>query len=469
MNIGFACTWLKNRKRTWSHIPYSLFKSLEKIDVIELHDLDVSDRCTISFINILLNIKCYQGKVKSKYKFSTTYLRILEKNLINTVKKNQKLDAIIEIGDIGITEDIPFYLYQDLSLDLIIKYFQENNGRVPGWKLFNLHDLYKRKEWQMKIYEKSAGVFTMSRWLADSLIRDTGILPEKVHVMGAGINVKPDAIDITSKPKSKKDKIILFIGRCFFRKGGSLVVEAFKLLRKNYSSNIKLVIAGPKSWPLREKNPEGIIFLGDATWETLRKYYMMADVFCMPSYFEGFGIVFAESLSYGIPCIGRNIQAMPEIIRPGVNGYLINNDDEEELAIFFHSPTVRPIIRVLGFTIFIHAFVNIGVVYFQKELEFNKVFSYRFVGISTNFIVAVTAAIVLRSVWALVLGLFAENVVNLIVSYFIHPYRPHLSKDFGKAKELFGFGKWILGSSILVFIGEHIDDIFVGRVLVLWH
>ena len=236
------------------------------------------------------------------------------------------------MGDIGKVVDIPFYLYQDLSLDLIIKYFQDNNGHVPGWELFNLQDFYKRKEWQMKVYEKCAGVFAMSRCLADSLIRDTGLLPEKVHVVNAGINVKPIATDIVIEPKSKKDKIILFVGRCFFRKGGSLVVKAFKLLRKNYSSNIKLVIAGPKSWPLREKIPEEIIFLGDASWKTLRKYYMTADVFCMPSYFEGFGIVFAESLSHGIPCIGRNIQAMPEIITPGVNGYLLNNEDEEELA-----------------------------------------------------------------------------------------------------------------------------------------
>lgn len=135
------------------------------------------------------------------------------------------------------------------------------------------------------------------------------------------------------------------------------------------------------------------------------------------------------------------------------------------VAVFFHSPAVRPIIQVLGFTVFIHAFANIGVVFFQKELEFNKIFISRFVGISTNFIVAILAALILRSVWALVLGLFAENVVNLIVSYLIHPYRPHFSKDFGKVKELFGFGRWVLGSNILIFIGEHIDDIFVGRVL----
>jgi O-antigen/teichoic acid export membrane protein len=135
------------------------------------------------------------------------------------------------------------------------------------------------------------------------------------------------------------------------------------------------------------------------------------------------------------------------------------------VAFFFHTPEVKPVIQVLGLVTLFQAFANIGVIFFQKELEFNKVFIYRFVGISTNFIVAVAAAIILRSVWALVLGLLAEKIVSIVVSYLIHPYRPHLSKDIEKAKELFGFGRWILGSSILVFIGEHIDDIFVGRVL----
>ncbi len=79
------------------------------------------------------------------------------------------------------------------------------------------------------------------------------------------------------------------------------------------------------------------------------------------------------------------------------------------VAVFFHTPTVQSIIRVLGLTVFIAAFENIGIIYFQKELEFKKVFIYRFIGIFTNFIIAIIAALVLRSVWALVLGLFAEK------------------------------------------------------------
>ena len=134
-------------------------------------------------------------------------------------------------------------------------------------------------------------------------------------------------------------------------------------------------------------------------------------------------------------------------------------------AIFFKSPQAKPIIRIIGFSILFQAFTNIGVIYFRKELEFNKQFIYQLSGTLADFIVAISAALILRSVWALVFGLLAGNAVRCFVSYLIHPYRPHLSSDLGKAKELFGFGKWVLGSSILVFIGAYIDDISVGRLL----
>ena len=135
------------------------------------------------------------------------------------------------------------------------------------------------------------------------------------------------------------------------------------------------------------------------------------------------------------------------------------------VATFFKSPEAESIIRVIGFSILFQAFTNIGTIYFQKELEFNKQFTYQLSGTLADFIVSVSAALILRSVWALVLGLLAGNFVRFVASYLIHPYRPHLSSDLGKAKELFGFGKWVLGSSILIFLLTQGDDIFVGKLL----
>jgi len=134
-------------------------------------------------------------------------------------------------------------------------------------------------------------------------------------------------------------------------------------------------------------------------------------------------------------------------------------------ASFFDAPAATSLIRVVGFAALFQGFANIGIVYFQKELEFNKQFIYQASGTLADFVVAVSAALILRSVWALLFGVLAGAIVRLIVSYFIHPYRPHLSSDWGKAKELFGFGRWILGSSILLFLLTQGDDIFVGKFL----
>jgi len=135
------------------------------------------------------------------------------------------------------------------------------------------------------------------------------------------------------------------------------------------------------------------------------------------------------------------------------------------VAMFFRAPEAEPIIRVIGISILLQAFTNIGMVYFQKELEFNKQFIYEFVGTIADFVVAVSAAFLLKNVWALVFGVLAGNVARLFMSYIIHPYRPRLTFNLEKAEELFNYGKWILGSSILIFLLTQGDDILVGRLL----
>ena len=135
------------------------------------------------------------------------------------------------------------------------------------------------------------------------------------------------------------------------------------------------------------------------------------------------------------------------------------------VALFFNSPEASLIIQVIGVSILFRGFTNIGIIYFQKELEFNKQFVYRLSTTMAEFIVAISAVLILRNVWALVYGGLASSVVGLIASYLVHPYRPHFNLNLGKAKELFGFGKWVLGSSILILLITQGDDAFVGKFL----
>jgi len=116
------------------------------------------------------------------------------------------------------------------------------------------------------------------------------------------------------------------------------------------------------------------------------------------------------------------------------------------VASFFGEPMAAPLLRVLGLSAVFQGLTNIGVVYFQKELEFHKRFIYMFSGTLADLGVAIPAALILRNAWALVFGLLAGNLVRMTVSYFIHPYRPRVWLDGPKVKELYTFGKWILGS-----------------------
>lgn len=135
------------------------------------------------------------------------------------------------------------------------------------------------------------------------------------------------------------------------------------------------------------------------------------------------------------------------------------------VADFFNTPAAKPIVRVIGLAILIQGLSNIGVIFFSKELDFRRQFIYQTAGTVVGFITAVSCAVIFRNVWALVWGLIAGRTAQLILSYVIHPYRPRISTDFSKAAELFTYGKWILGSTVLVFVITQGDDILVGKIL----
>jgi O-antigen/teichoic acid export membrane protein len=135
------------------------------------------------------------------------------------------------------------------------------------------------------------------------------------------------------------------------------------------------------------------------------------------------------------------------------------------IASFFNTPRAVMLVRVIGIALFIKELRNIGIVYFKKELEFHKQFLYEFSGTIADVIVALTIAFIYRSVWALIFGLLAGNLVRFIISYVVHNYRPKLHLDWSKSKELFNFGRWVLGSSVLIFLITQGDDIFVGKLL----
>ena len=134
------------------------------------------------------------------------------------------------------------------------------------------------------------------------------------------------------------------------------------------------------------------------------------------------------------------------------------------IANFFDSPKLIGIIQILSIAPLLMSMENVGMVFFTKRLDFRKLFLYEISGTLANVIVAVSLAIILRSVWALIYGLLARHFVNVFMSYVLHPYRPSLKFDWAKGKELFQYGKWMLGSGIILYFINQGDNAFVGKM-----
>jgi O-antigen/teichoic acid export membrane protein len=133
------------------------------------------------------------------------------------------------------------------------------------------------------------------------------------------------------------------------------------------------------------------------------------------------------------------------------------------IAAFFNEPRVVPIVQVLALTQVLKGFRSIGVVLLRKEMDFYNESIFLFTGVMTNFIVTVILAFLWKDVWALVWGNVAAEVVMLITSFYFHSYRPKFLFNWQRAKRLFKYGVWLLGSGVVSYISLQADNIFVGK------
>lgn len=148
---------------------------------------------------------------------------------------------------------------------------------------------------------------------------------DKTYFVGGGINLDRSLIDESNKQGNK----ILFVGKDFERKNGPLVLEAF-FIAKKIRPDIELYIVGPSK--LNMNKDDGVYNLGRLSFNEVVKYFNLCDIFCMPSKFEAYGIVFPEALAFGLPCIGRDAFEMPYFIEDGVTGFLLKKENPQELA-----------------------------------------------------------------------------------------------------------------------------------------
>lgn len=128
---------------------------------------------------------------------------------------------------------------------------------------------------------------------------------------------------------------------------------------------------------------------------------------------------------------------------------------------YFHDHRVTPVLWVLATTVLISSFENIGIVSFQKEMQFGREFRYLVTNRLFAFVATISLALVLRNYWALVLGGLAGALFTVANSYHAHPMRPRPSV--AKVREIFGVSQWMLAQNIGNYFDDNLHKLLVGR------
>lgn len=138
------------------------------------------------------------------------------------------------------------------------------------------------------------------------------------------------AADVTDRAISPHgEKIILYVARLCFQKNQNLLIDAFARVAPMFNRwKLVLVGDGEHDLALRDKVAklgliDQVVFCGAV--KDVNVWYRAADLVAFPSLFEGFPNALAESLSWGLPCIGlRDTMGVNCLIEDGVNGMLVD-------------------------------------------------------------------------------------------------------------------------------------------------
>ena len=136
--------------------------------------------------------------------------------------------------------------------------------------------------------------------------------------------------------RERPERTFLFSGSLIHRKGVDLLAAAFVEIAREIA-NVRLRVIGDGELreaveqtlrPVRER----VEFVGFRDWDQLPEAYASADVLCVPSRYDGWGLVVPEGLASGLPVIATDrMGAALEFVETGRNGWLIPAGDRAAL------------------------------------------------------------------------------------------------------------------------------------------
>jgi len=158
-----------------------------------------------------------------------------------------------------------------------------------------------------------------------------------ICVIPNGINVEHFRSNCDKHSVSLNGKTIFFVGRLHPVKGVKYLIQAMSIVRNVHHAKLTIIGDGEEKDELKQLVSklglcEYIEFKGRIENGKIPTYIAQADIFVLPSLSEGFPVVVLEAMAAGLPVVATGVGGLPCIIEEGVNGFLVEPANPEQIA-----------------------------------------------------------------------------------------------------------------------------------------
>ena len=127
---------------------------------------------------------------------------------------------------------------------------------------------------------------------------------------------------------------------------------------------------------------------------------------------------------------------------------------------YFDEPRLEAVLWLIALATAVGGLENIGVVMFQKTLDFKRDFQFEVTRKVAQFVITLLLAFAFRSYWALIFGMLSGKISGIALSYWLHPFRPRW--DLSAFNKIWSFSKWILLLRIGAYLRNEVDKLVIG-------
>ncbi len=194
------------------------------------------------------------------------------------------------------------------------------------------------EDWKWRLncdsFRLARHIVTWSQWAKQGLVEEYEVPPEKISVIPPGVDTRAWSPPLAGSGGHAPLRI-LFVGGDLERKGGQILLEAFRKLQALRADNPGIPALELHLVTRKPVKPGSDVFIYsdlEPNSEILKSLFLQSDIFCLPTLSDCLPMVLSEAGAAGLPAVSTGIAAIPEIIREGETGFLVPPGDVNALT-----------------------------------------------------------------------------------------------------------------------------------------